>query len=373
MSEISDAAKTLSALGAAKGGRAAAASMTPEERAERAVKAAEARWAKTRIPTATHGSPDHPLKIGDTEIQAYVLDDGTRVLTQADFQVAMGKHRKANVRREGGEEQLPAILQGKSINPFIEKDLIEKSRPIKFRTPHGVVASGYRAEILPMVCETYLKARDAGALPKNLAHVAKKAEALIRGLAHVGIIALVDEATGYQYDRPRKQLEEILEKFIAKELVKWIKTFPDEFYEELFRLRGWKYSERPTKRPVLVGKLTLNLVYQRIAPGVLKELKKLTPRTPRGRHKHKLFQRLTEDVGHPKLREHLASVIALMKSSDDWADFYRRLERALPKYKDMPLFDRFEKAEGPLSEVEQADEPNGSLEIEGTVNEPQKE
>jgi hypothetical protein len=61
----------------------------------------------------------------------------------------------ANVRREGGEEQIPAILQGKAINPFISKEILEKSRPIRFRTPSGVVASGYRADLLPDVCEIY--------------------------------------------------------------------------------------------------------------------------------------------------------------------------------------------------------------------------
>ena len=48
---------------------------------------------------------------------------------------------------------------------------------------------------------------------------------------------------------------------------------------------------------------------------------------------------MTEDVGHLKLREHLASVVALMKASDDWDQFVRILNRALPKYAEMPLFD----------------------------------
>lgn len=83
----------------------------------------------------------------------YVLQDGTRVLSQADFLQALGRHRKANVRSEGGEEHIPAILQGKAINPFISKEILEKSRPLKFRTPTGSMASGYRAELLPDVCE----------------------------------------------------------------------------------------------------------------------------------------------------------------------------------------------------------------------------
>jgi hypothetical protein len=156
------------------------------------------------------------------------------VLSQADFLQALGRHRKANVRNEGGEEQIPPILQGKAINPFISKEILAKSRPIKFRTPTGSMASGYRADLLPDVCEVYLKARDAGVLPHNQQHVAKQAEILIRGLANVGIIALVDEATGYQDLRARDALSKFLEAFVAKELRKWVRTFPIEYYKELW-------------------------------------------------------------------------------------------------------------------------------------------
>jgi hypothetical protein len=61
-------------------------------------------------------------------------------------------------------------------------------------------------------------------------------------------------------------------------------------------------------------------------------LKRLTPRAPSGGHKNKLFQRLTEDVGHPKLREHLAAVVMLMKYSPDWRVFMDRLDREFPQW-----------------------------------------
>jgi hypothetical protein len=162
--------------------------------------------------------------------------------------------------------------------------------------------------------------------------IAARCDILIRGLATVGIIALVDEATGFQYDRARKALSEILERFISKELVKYSSMFTDDFYREMFRLRGWHYNEGSTKRPIHAAKLTIDLVYARLAPGVFEELKRLTPRNERGRLKHKLFQRLTEDFGHPRLREHLKAVTHLMLAFDDWRDFYRGLQRSFPKY-----------------------------------------
>jgi hypothetical protein len=341
----SEAAKELSQLGAAKGGDARALKLSPERRSEIARQAVEARWAKAGkepVPVATHGSPDRPLRIANVELQAYVLSDGTRVLSQAGFLEALGRHRKANVRRKWAEERVPPILQGKAINEFISKEILEKSRPIKFRTPHGVIASGYRADLLPDVCEIYLKAREAGKLPTNQSHVAKQAEILIRGLANVGIIALVDEATGYQDDRAKDALARILERFIAKELRPYVKTFPTAFYKEMFRLRNWKWPELPAdqrKRPILVGNLTDNVVYDRLAPGVKQRLKELIGRDETGRLKKKMFQRLTEEIGDPKLREHLASVVALMKAADSWPQFIEMIDRALPKYKPLPLFD----------------------------------
>jgi hypothetical protein len=88
-----------------------------------------------------------------------------------------------------------------------------------------------------------------------------------------------------------------------------------------------------------VGNLTDNVVYDRLAPGVNQRLKELIGRDESGRLKKKMFQRLTDEVGDPKLREHLASVEALMKAADDWPGFIKMIDRALPKYKPMPLFD----------------------------------
>ena len=110
--------------------------------------------------------------------------------------------------------------------------------PIRFLTPSGI-GHGYPASILVDLCTAVLSARDAGALKTSQAHIALRADILIRGLATVGIIALVDEATGYQEVREQRALATILERFIAKELQPWTKTFPYEFYSEIFRLRRW--------------------------------------------------------------------------------------------------------------------------------------
>ena len=327
--------------GRARGGKARAERLSPEERTEIARKAAKARW-NDEVPEAICGTPDHPLRIGDVEIECYVLEDGRSVLTQASFLKALGRHRKANVRREGGEERVPAILQGKALQPFISDEIREKGRPIIFRPPSGARASGYDAELLPAVCEIYLQARDAGKLPANQRHVAKQAEILVRGLARVGIIALVHEATGYQEVRAKNALAQILERFIAKELQAWVRTFPDDFYLELFRLRGLDFPNDRIQKPQYFGHLTNDIVYRRLAPGVLDELKRVTPKDAQGRRKHRFHQRLTTNLGYPKLREHLGSVVTLMKLSGDYEAFQIKLDQIHPRIGDtipLPLDD----------------------------------
>jgi hypothetical protein len=169
-------------------------------------------------------------------------------------------------------------------------------------------------------------------IPTRYERMIAAADILIRALANVGIIALVDEATGFQRDRAATALAEILEKFIAKELRPWVQTFPNEYYAELFRLRELVFPKDSVKRPQYFGHLTNDIIYARLAPKVLEELRNATPRTPDGRLRHHLHRRLTEDFGHPRLREHLAAVVTVMQLSRDYDDFIEKLDRVKPRF-----------------------------------------
>ncbi len=161
----------------------------------------------------------------------------------------------------------------------------------------------------------------------------------MRSLAGVAIVALIDEATGFQYERPSDALARILEAFIAKELRPWVQTFPEDYYRELFRLRSVDYTPSSVRRPQYFGHLTNNIIYARLAPKVLEELRKKSERTQSGRLKYHHHRRLTDDLGHPKLRELLSSVVTIMKLSDDYQDFERKLNRLHPKYEENMAFE----------------------------------
>jgi hypothetical protein len=322
-------------------GKARSDSLEPSARSAIAKKAATTRWAKTLgIPKAIFGSRESPLMIGDIAVDCYVLDDGTRVLTQESFLTSLGRAAKA----KGGQgvrtsvDNLPPFLAAANLKPLIEKEISRSTTPIKFLTPAGSTALGFPAELLPEVCRVYLSARDAGALLASQEHIAVRADMLVRALASIGIVALVDEATGYQEVRDKKALSALLDKYLLQEFAKWAKRFPDSFYKEMFRLRGWAYPSISGGKPGVVGKYTMNIVYERLAPGLVKELGLRNPKEEGGRRKAAHHQWLSEEVGHPALSEHIHAVTGLMRASDDWEQFKKMLDRSFPvKGDQLPL------------------------------------
>lgn len=317
--------------GKAKGGQARASSLTKERRSEIARNAAIAKSEIKNLPKATHGSTDHPLKIGDIEISCFVLDDGTRILSQRGVMSGIGISRGSI---QGSSDRLTALMESPALTGFVSQETLNTVRtPIKFaHSAGGGAAYGYPATILAEICDAILAARKSGKLPARQQKLAEQAEVLVRGFARVGIIALVDEATGYQKDRAKDALAQILEAFVAKELQPYVRTFPAEYYEELFRLRGLPYPPENAKyRPQYFGVLTNDIVYKRLAPGLLAELKKESAKDAKKGH---LFRRLTVDKGHPKLREHLASTVTVMKLSKDYTDFIEKMNMVHPRFGD---------------------------------------
>lgn len=304
------------------GGKARAAKLSPKRRKEIALKASKARWSNPLI-KATHGNEHHPLKIGNIEIPCYVLSNGKRVLVQRNMSTALGFAGSSG-------DRISSFTSGKLISPFMKDETIDAlGNPIKFKTLSGKIAHGYEATVLADICESILQARNAEKLLPNQIHIADQCEILVRGFARVGIIALIDEATGYQDDRERNALSRILEAFIAKELQPWIKTFPLSFYKELCRLRGIEFS---INLPSYFGHLTNTIVYKRLAPGILEQLKKITPISKKGNKTARYFQSLTLETGYPKLKEHLGSVVTLMKLSEEYDGFINLLDRIHPQY-----------------------------------------
>lgn len=274
---------------------------------------------------ATHGSPERPLRIGDIAIPCYVLENGQRVIAENGLITAM------NMGRGGTGYRLGNFAMGKSIYPFVPPALEQAiTHPIRFKPPQGKIAYGYEATVLADMCQAVLEARKSGVLRPSQQHIADRCEILLQGFARTGIIALVDEVTGYQHDRDRDALHKILEAYISPDLLPWAKQFPDAFYEQLCRLRGWRYHPS-YKGPRYIAQLTNHLVYEKLPPGVLDELRCLNPAVRQGyRRKYRFHQFLTENIGHPHLDKHLLQVLVLLRASESWEQFETLFQRCFP-------------------------------------------
>lgn len=280
-----------------------------------------------KVLKATHGDATRPLKIGDLEIGCYVLENGTRVLSGRGMQSALGLGQRHGALLRG-------FLEKGNLKPYINDEIANAlDSPIRFVRPGrgGKLATGYEATILADICDSILSARKSGALTEKQLLIAEQAEILTRAFAKVGIIALIDEATGYQEVRDRFALQKILDQYLRKEFAAWAKRFPDEFYKEMFRLRGWEIKPLSVNKPQVVGKYTTNIVYERLAPGIVEELEKKNPKNERGQRKTRHHQWLTDDVGHPALAQHIYAVMGLMRASKTWDQFMTLLNSAYPK------------------------------------------
>jgi hypothetical protein len=204
--------------------------------------------------------------------------------------------------------------------------------PLEFRPLHGGrSAFGYEATILPEICEVLMDARKKGGLSARQMEFAETAELMLRAFARVGVIALVDEATGFQESRDRDALRAILDAYLRQELAAWAKRFPDEFYRQIFRLRGWQWKGMNVNRPQVVAAYTKDFVYARLAPGILDELERRLPIDDKTRRRAaRLHQLFTDDIGHPALAQHLHAVIGLMRASSTWEHFVGMIDVAFP-------------------------------------------
>ena len=310
------------AVGRAKGGIARREALTPEERKASAQKAAQARWS---VPRASH---EGDLLIpGIVPLRVANLEDGRRVMNSRAFLDALGRPWKGTYQRT----ERPNFIDAKNLDPFVTEELAQVLAPIEFLNLRGQKVIGYLADVLPLVCQVYLDADDAGDLNQRQEKVAAQARLILRGLQKVGIYSLIDDATGFTKARARDELQMVLARYISPELLPWTRRFPDVFYEQLHRVRGWPYRPGNQARNGYIGKLTRALIYDPLPRGVREELERKNPYlAERKGRRHKHHQLLTQDVGHPHLEKQITSVTTLLRISDTWDEFLKHFGRAFP-------------------------------------------
>lgn len=297
----------------------------------------------TRELYAKYSADKTPLMLGNIAIPCYVLNNGMRVFSGRGIQRAIGAKGKQSgqwLQRFINKDDIMMNLSAETYDKF--------KTPITFRRPFvsgsQSASYGYEATLLVDLCTAIIDAYNgrADSVEKEL-YLA--ANIILKAVAKTGIIALVDEATGYNKEKSRAkdELQKFLASFINQEAGTWVKTFNDTFFEDIYKMRNWTW-EQTYKRPSFVGKIINDIVYERIAPAVLKELKALNPKQEDGTRRYRFHQFLTSDIGRPALKQHLAILHSFAAAADyKWGRFMQLLDKSHPKqYQELTLFDDFD-------------------------------
>ncbi len=282
------------------------------------------------LPKATH---EGFLPIAGNQLKCAVLDNGVRILSQSAVYKALDRTARSKSKVGNRADQMPSFLDANNLQEFVNEELMKVINEVDYIDLNGKPARGYNARIIPKVANVYLEARRADKLTKKQLPVAEASELLISVLADIGITTLVDRATGFVQlkDKAKDNVVLFLERSLHLEPAKWVKTFNDEFFEMIFNMHGWNWT-KTSKRPGVVGHYINDLVYSRIAPNFLTELKKLNPKIGKGR-KNKHHDYATREFGHPVIKDHIAGLIALGRvSNNDWSLFKQMVDKAYPVY-----------------------------------------
>lgn len=267
---------------------------------------------------------DGSIKFGpDNDIPCAVIKKDDQVL-----RVIAGKGMFKSFRRtQHGRisvDGLPSVIGGHNIAKFIPEEDMPKLELIYYKDGNRV-KSGYNAEAITIICAAYLAAEEDGILRPQQLTALSQSKVILLTLSRIGITALIDEATGYQYSREFDALQKLLELYtVETPLLTLQKKFPRTYYKELYRLYGWDFNPKETKRSPYVGKFTYDYVYKLLPEPVVKQIREYNPiveRENKKYRKNKYYQYLTLDTGIPELDKIISKLVGIMSISDTIEQF----------------------------------------------------
>ena len=268
------------------------------------------------------------IKIGNSRIPCAVLYPETnpiRVIVQREIVGLLTGTKKGGFERYLKPKNLQKYLPVK----FKDKPLSDCVQTFKYK---GRLAQAFEGSDLIDICQMYMRARTDKNLLETQIPLAVQSEIIVFAFAKTGIIATIDEVTGFDTVRERLAKNNLLEKYITEEIRKLYRQFPDKFYQLIFKLNGWSYDEKSIKkRPGIVGKWTNEIIYCRFQKGILGKLQEKNPVLNTGHRKYKHYQFLTKEIGIPELQQYISNAIFLMEASSNWRNFWRLLARATGK------------------------------------------
>lgn len=331
----SEAARALGSLGAAKGGEARARALSPEERSRIAREAVQKRWqnaGKTKELPAIPGGALQATHKGNfkedfgIDVECYVLNDEGK--TAVISQRGMG----AALNLGGGGSSLPRFVAGKIISEALGVELLEKLRnPLIFKgiTPGGNTTApgpiyGYDVTLLIDICNAITAAEANGKLLSSQANIAKQAHVIQSASAKAGIQGLVYALSGY--DATRQEVITAFKLFVQAEAREYEQEFPNQLYEEWYRLYELPRPER--NKPWKFMHLTVDQVYRPLAKSNGKVLDLTRKQREQSSERYKKLHQFLSEIGVKALRTQLGQLLGIArisKTKEEYENFFKTL------------------------------------------------
>lgn len=108
------------------------------------------------------------------------------------------------------------------------------------------------------------------------------------------------------------------------------RIFQQNFYDAVYRIKAKTPLNNPNQHPIWMAATTIDLVYERLQPGLWDDLCAKNPRV-NGRRKFCCHQFLSENIGNVHLRHHLYAVTKMMNGYTSWGEFKYNLDKCYPK------------------------------------------
>jgi len=197
----------------------------------------------------------------------------------------------------------------------------------------GTIIPCFEHTAITKFCKAVGEARRAHKIAgEAFLEYAESCERFLAAAADIGLVALIDEATGYIREKQKHEYRDLFRDFIREQMRDWEKEFPDEFFDGIYKIYNLR-RESNKNHPQFFAKFIRKYVYHPLADShgvLLSMLDDKNPVIGKGR-KHKLHQFLDEKVGLTKLRAHVWKVVGILSSVNTKAGFQKGFRNAFPR------------------------------------------
>lgn len=258
--------------------------------------------------------------LSDTlEIECYVLENGSRVITKQGIQKTLGISNKNN-----NGFSLEDIILSSEVKKSQEK--FEYFLPIKkalqnnFKSTSQQNTRFYDVEVLITICSHINRMKLLGFLPDELDWLHVTSEKIRDAFSKLGIIAFVDDATGYTKFRKQNEYVEKLKLLLSEDAGEWEKCFTTDFYEIFWKFWGNRKKFDGSKKQQFFRALMEKYVYTPLA--------KKTGIDNDASNSKNCADLVFGNIGKATLKTYLEKLTLIGRMSDTEGDFDRNLEKS---------------------------------------------